>query len=440
MNSQNSTECPQTSPEPTAVDLTAVEDRYRAGQGVDFTEVKEAMVDGLLRLTEQHCTGEGSDAEIIYGARPSSRLVSAFLLPRYDRSGNEDETSDIHIATMGVDLQVAAGTAGTVTIEPALSVYVRELPSWSEIADPRNDMMPQVQLSREARQAVEQRARQYIDEGIAALPPVEDEPQEDESERAGNALAQAERAHELAEVPDDSPETPATADELGTAQGNARAAESSERAAIQHQDRSRRRATLRNERNATVAMIRCEAFDRAFLELGIYVVDANGQAQRPLSAGDIEEAPHSELIETGIEDAQDGADATQPEATACGRSKKRDRHPRPAPSARCAKERAASRTSSPPLSPFRRNGGVGGLISALSASTLVTKSRVSMPLPPLRTHCARVFPKRLPNGLPRAMDNATHIVPASAPFPAILPMKLAGTVILPRCGRAAPPS
>ncbi len=318
MNSQNSTECPQTSPEPTAVDLTAVEDRYRAGQGVDFTEVKEAMVDGLLRLTEQHCTGEGSDAEIIYGARPSSRLVSAFLLPRYDRSGNEDETSDIHIATMGVDLQVAAGTAGTVTIEPALSVFVRELPSWSEIADPRNDMMPQIQLSREARQAVEQRARQYIDEGIAALPPVEDQPQEDEFERAGNALAQAERAHELAEVPDDSPETPATADELRTAQGNARAAESSERAAIQHQDRSRRRATVRNERNATVAMIRCEAFDRAFLELGIYVVDANGQAQRPLSAGDIEEAPHSELIETGIEDAQDSAAATQPEATTAG--------------------------------------------------------------------------------------------------------------------------
>ena len=169
MNSQNRTERPQTSAQPTAVDLTAVENRYRAGHGVDFTEVKEAMVDGLLRLTEQHCTGEGSDGEIIYGARPSSRLVSAFLLPRFDRSGNEDETSDIHIATMGVDLQVTAGTAGTVTIEPALSVYVRELPSWSEIADPRKDMMPQVQLSREARQAVEQRARQYIDEGIAAL-------------------------------------------------------------------------------------------------------------------------------------------------------------------------------------------------------------------------------------------------------------------------------
>ena len=319
MNSQNSTERQETSPAPTAVDLTAVEDRYRAGHGVDFTEVKEAIVDGLLRLTERHCTGEGPDGEIIYGVRPSSRLVSAFLLPRYDRSGNEDETSDIHIATMGVDLQVAAGTVCGIAIKAAFSVYVRELPSWSEIADPRNDMMLQVQLSREARQAVEHRARQYIDEGIAALPPVEDELQEEESERAGRALAQAALAHELSEVPDDFPETPATGDERGTARANAEAAERSERAAVRHQDRSRHRARLRNERNATISGIRCEAFDRAFQELGIFVADANGQAQRPLSASDIEEAQQSKLIETGIEDAQDSAAAAmQPEASAAG--------------------------------------------------------------------------------------------------------------------------
>lgn len=318
MNNPNSTERPQPSAEPNAVDLTATEERYRAQHGVDFTEVKEAMVDALLRLTEQHCSGEGSDGEIIYGARPSSRLVSAFLLPRYDRTGNEDETSDIHIATMGVDLQVAAGTAGIVTIEPELSVYIRELPSWSEITDPRNDMMPQIQLSREARQAVEQRARTYIDERIAALPPMEDEPEEDETERAGNALAQAERAHELAEVPDESAEVPATGDERGTARANAEAAERSERAALQHLDRTRRRTTLRNERNVAVAAIRREAFDRAFQELGIYIIDANGQAQRPLSATDIEEAPRSELVETGIEDAEDSATAAQSEATSAG--------------------------------------------------------------------------------------------------------------------------
>ena len=122
MNDEDSTSRQQSRTHPAAVNLTDFEDRYRADRGVDLTEVKEALVDSLLRLTEQHCTGEGSEGEIIYGARPSSRLVSAFLLPRYDRTGVEDETSDIHIATMGVDLQLATGTSGTVTIEPALAV------------------------------------------------------------------------------------------------------------------------------------------------------------------------------------------------------------------------------------------------------------------------------------------------------------------------------
>ena len=297
---------------PNAIDLTASEDRFRESTGADFAEAKEAMVDALLRLTEQHCTGEGSDGEIIYGARPSSRIVSAFLLPRYDQTGAEDETSDIHISTMGIDLQIASDTSGTVTIEPSLSVYVRELPSWSELTDPRNDMMPQVQLARDARQAVEQRARQYIDERIATMPPLEEE-QEEETERAGNALAQAERSYELTEVSEDAPTTPISSDERGTIQANAESAVSAERAATQHQDRSRHRAAIRNERNAAIADIRREAFDRAFRELGIYIVDSNGQSERPVSANDVEEAPRSELIEAGVEDALASAEPSEQE-------------------------------------------------------------------------------------------------------------------------------
>ena len=297
---------------PSAVDLTASEDRFRENTGVDFAEAKEAMVDALLRLTEQHCTGEDSDGEIIYGARPSSRIVSAFLLPRYDQTGAKDETSDIHISTMGIDLQIASATHGTITVEPSLSIYVRELPSWPELTDPRNEMMPQVQLSREARQAVEQRARHYIDERIATLPPLEDE-QEEETERAGNALAQAERSYELSEVSEDA--AAASSDERGTIQANAESAERAERAATQHQDRSRRRSAMRNERNAAIADIRREAFDRAFQEMGIYIIDPSGQSERPVSANDVEEAPSSELIEAGIEDALTGVDAAEHDTT-----------------------------------------------------------------------------------------------------------------------------
>src|SRR5262249_16391933 len=45
-------------------------------------------------------------------------------------------------------------------------------------------------------------------------------------------------------------------------------------------------------------------------------VDPNGHAQRPLSASDMNEAPRSALIETGIEDAEESEAAAEPEASA----------------------------------------------------------------------------------------------------------------------------
>lgn len=303
---------PSAPAEPLAVDLRSAEDQYRVHHGVDFTEVKEAMVDSLLRFTEQHCSGAGNDGAIIYGARPSSRLVSSFLLPRFDSTGNEDETSDIHIATMGMDLQVAAGGAGQVTVQPELSVYIRELPTWAELSDPRNDMKPQVQLSRDARQDIEQRARGYIEERIAALPLLEEEL---DSDRAGDALAQAEREHERLDVPEESAAAADTPEARGIVRAAAETAERAERAAAAHQTRSRQRIAARNERNAAIAAIRREAFDRVFVELGINIV-TTAAGSRPLNAGDLAEGEHTEVIEAGIEDAQDrttAADAS-PEA------------------------------------------------------------------------------------------------------------------------------
>src|SRR4029077_7252153 len=99
--------------------------------------------------------GEGEAGEFVYGVKPSAKFVSGFLLPRFDESGQEDETSDIHIATMGVDAQVAAEHSGEITVVPEFSIYVRVLPTWEELADRRHDMMPRSELSRETRQEVE---------------------------------------------------------------------------------------------------------------------------------------------------------------------------------------------------------------------------------------------------------------------------------------------
>jgi len=75
---------------------------------------------------------------------------------------------------MGIDLQVAAEQSGEVVLVPDFGIYVRLLPSWEELTDPRYDMVPRSELSRETRQAVEDRARQYINEAIAGLPALDE--------------------------------------------------------------------------------------------------------------------------------------------------------------------------------------------------------------------------------------------------------------------------
>lgn len=286
-----------------AADLHATEQSYRETSGADFTEAKEAIVDAFLRLTEQRCTGEGPEGEVILGGHPSSKLVSAFLLPRFDRTGQEDETSDIRIATMGIDLQVATGEPGEIAVRPALAVYLRELPSWHEISNPRNDMMPQVQLSRDARQSVEQRARTYIEERIAQLPPLPDDSADEE--RSGNALAQAEAAHEAAEAAEDARVESGGEDReaAGTARAAAETAERAERAARAHQRQHEQRSAARRERNAEIARIRREAFDRAFEELGIRIVGAASD-DRTVTSNDLDDDTQSEIIEAGVEAAE----------------------------------------------------------------------------------------------------------------------------------------
>src|SRR5258708_6265019 len=114
---------------PRGVNLDAVERGMRNASSTDLTEAKEAVVEALLRLAVQKCTGEGGAGEFIFGVKPSAKLVSGFLLPRFDATGQDDETSDIHIATMGIDLQIAAERSTEIVVVPDLAIYVRMLPT-----------------------------------------------------------------------------------------------------------------------------------------------------------------------------------------------------------------------------------------------------------------------------------------------------------------------
>jgi len=302
---------------PRGVDLDTIERRMRATTGTDLTEAKEGVVEALLRLAVQKCTGEGSTGDFIFGVKPSTKLVSGLLLPRFDATGQGDETSDIHIATMGIDLQVAAERSGEVVLVPEIAIYVRMLPTWEELSDPRHDMVPRSELSRETRQAVEDRARAIINEAISTLPPVEEVAEPDE--RPGEAVAEALRARDVADQSEQriAEEGQADADARGQNRAAQAAAERAESVATARRRGAQDRLAARRQRNSAIAAIRREAFNRAFAELGIRLRETQTAAarERSVTADDL-------AIDLGSEESQAGSpatlDAIQPQDTNAG--------------------------------------------------------------------------------------------------------------------------
>ena len=82
------------------------------------------------------------------------RFVSGFLLPRYEESGQQDETSDIHLSTHGLDCQIRADARGELTVNADFSIYVRVLPTWEELTAPQLDMFPNPPLRRDLEQTI----------------------------------------------------------------------------------------------------------------------------------------------------------------------------------------------------------------------------------------------------------------------------------------------
>jgi len=297
-----------TPPSPRAIDLDDTERALRTASAADLTEAKEAIVEGLVQLAIQRCTGDGTAGDLIFGAKPSTKLVSGFLLPRFDASGQEDETSDIHLATMGIDLQIAATQAGEAILVPGISIYVRLLPTWEELTDPRHDMMPRSELSRQTRQTVEDRARQYINEAIAALPPLDDVSEPDE--RPGDATAEAQQARELADQAEQNAVEQGDVEARGHSRAAQAAAQRLETVATARRQAAQQRLAARRERNAAVAAIRREAFTRAFAELGIRVLDmGHGGAQaRSLQPNDLAADIGNDDPQTALPDPLEEAD------------------------------------------------------------------------------------------------------------------------------------
>lgn len=295
---------------PIAIDLAAAEARFGEETGADFTEAKEAITDGMMGLTLAHCTGSGSHGAVLYGSKPSSQLVSGFLLPRFDQLGM-DETSDIHIATMGLDAQIGAYGDGEIAVQPRFAIYVRTLPSWDEITDTRYDMMPRVELSRTTRQMVETLARGLIVADMANLPPLA-EVEPDES--GGDAAAVADAVREAADIAGEVAAGGRDSDTRGTAAAAAQIADRAEHAAAARSAQIEQRRTARRARGDAIAAIQRAAFDRAFRQLGIAVQQPDGP-ERPVASDDLQDSLTDDIVasdEPGDDATDDGAGGVRP--------------------------------------------------------------------------------------------------------------------------------
>ncbi|MCW8916707.1 MAG: hypothetical protein OQK24_12765, partial [Magnetovibrio sp.] len=115
---------------------------WKSGQVSGIENAKEAVCDAILNLVLERSAGIGKRGTFVFGKKPHRHFVSGFLLPKFDASGDGDETSDIHLNVHGLDFRVDANVDEEITIYPNFSIYVRVLPSWEELQSSRYGLRP----------------------------------------------------------------------------------------------------------------------------------------------------------------------------------------------------------------------------------------------------------------------------------------------------------
>jgi hypothetical protein len=135
-------------------------------------ELKEAVCTAVVNLSVQRVSGGGPEGRVLYGPSPRRSVISGQLLPRFDEDGIEDETTDIRIAALGMDFQIATEARGVAHATPQFSCYIRVLPSWEELSSPHLGLEPDFQLRSDIQSAIdgrirELRERKFSEAGVA---------------------------------------------------------------------------------------------------------------------------------------------------------------------------------------------------------------------------------------------------------------------------------
>lgn len=132
---------------------------------------KEAVVDSLLNGLSARLAGRGDFYKVIYGTKPSTALMSEFIMPMpAEERGGDEEADPIRISAHGMDFQIRSAAAGT-TLGVSLTgaVYVRILPTEDEVR-PGGRLEATFPLTREARAEIRGKVKDALTKLIAALP------------------------------------------------------------------------------------------------------------------------------------------------------------------------------------------------------------------------------------------------------------------------------
>lgn len=157
--------------------------------GPEHQELKEAVCDALVNLTIDRVSGAGPDGEIIFAAKPNRAVVSGHLLPRYDERG-EDDTSDITLSTLGMDIELHRQAPGAATLTPTFSTYVRVLPEWADLIDPGRCGQVTFRLDPAIQQQIDAYIRGARTDRLAAAGLAGADPEDQDDKRRADRLAQ----------------------------------------------------------------------------------------------------------------------------------------------------------------------------------------------------------------------------------------------------------
>ena len=161
-------------------------------------ELKEAVCDALVNTLVKRVNGADERGRNLLGGSPRRGIFAGQLLPRFDASGQDDETTDIRIAAVGIDLIAAANARATICVTPRFSVYLRVIPEWSDLVAGGGELEFDFRLRRNIQQQIDDAIRT---ERIAALQSAGvDKPDWKGMDESRRAKVRATRAQILSEV------------------------------------------------------------------------------------------------------------------------------------------------------------------------------------------------------------------------------------------------